>query len=115
MKKYLLIFALILPMGCKTVSAPPPPLVTGAVNSFDQTSYQTLLAVQAAYNSLLTSYKANPTGLANMKAPLDQIATDYNIAESAWQVYHKSATAANQATLNASLTKVQADVAAVTP
>lgn len=113
MKKLALCLCLMLPLGCKTATTPTPPLAPGALNTFDQTSYQTLLAVQAAYNNLLASYKANPTGLAALKAPLDQIATDYNLAELTWQTYHAAATAANQAAVTAALTKVQTDLAAV--
>jgi hypothetical protein len=118
MKKLALLAAyLALPLclmtGCKTATTTTPPLAPGALNSFDQTSYQTLMAVQAAYNSLLGSYKANPTGLANLKAPLDQIAQDYNLAELAWQTYHAAATAANQTAVTSALTKVQTDLASV--
>lgn len=112
MKKLVLLLCL-LPLGCRTATAPPPPLITGALNTFDQDSYKTLLAVQASYNSALGSYKANPTGLSALKAPLDQVATDLNLAELAWQTYHAAATAANQAALTTSLTKVQTDLASI--
>ena len=102
----------VLVLGCR-VTASTPPLAPGAVNQFDQTSYQTLLAVQAAYNSLAISYNANKTGLAALKAPLDQVATDYNLAEIAWQTYHAAATASNQAALTTALTKVQTDISAI--
>ena len=107
--------ALIFPVGCKTATSTTPAaaLAPGAVNQFDQTSYQTLLAIQATLNSLNASYKANPTGLAALKGPLDQAATDYNLAYLAWETYHSAATAANQAALTASLTKVQTDAASI--
>jgi hypothetical protein len=102
-------------VGCvHSAVAPTPPLppLAGAVNAFDQTSYQTLIAIQATLTSLNNSYKANPAGLASLKAILDQAASDYNISELAWQVYHQSATAVNQAAVTAALTKVQSDLAA---
>lgn len=105
--------ALPLMFGCRAATAPPVPLAPGAVNQFDQTSYQTLLAVQAVYNSLAASYKANPTQLSALKAPLDQAATDYNIAEIAWKAYHAAATTANQTVLTAALTKVQTDISTI--
>lgn len=102
----------LVPMGCKsaTSTTPPAALAPGALNSFDQSTYQTLMAFQAALNSLNASYKANPTQLATLKTPLDQAATDYNIAELAWQTYHATATTANQQALSASLSTVQSDV-----
>lgn len=102
--------------GCGAVKAPtqpPPPLLQGAVNQFDQDSYKTLVAVQASINSLNQSYRANPTGLASLKPILDQAATDYNLAELTWQTYHTAATLANQQAVTAALNKVQADLASV--
>jgi hypothetical protein len=115
MKKYLLLIALLVPIGCKPATAPtpPPPPISGALNAFDQASYQTLIAVQATLQSLNNYYKANPTGLASLKPVLDQAATDYNLAELTWQTYHSAATAANQAAVTASLAKVQSDLASV--
>ena len=110
-----LMAALLVPIGCKSATAPtpPPPPIAGALNAFDQTSYQTLIAVQATITSLNNSYKANPAGLASLKPILDQAAADYNLAELTWQTYHSAATAANQAAVTASLTKVQSDLASV--
>jgi hypothetical protein len=111
-KNFLLFLSLSL-VGCHaTAPTPPPPPLAGAVNAFDQTSYQTLIAVQATLTSLNNSYKANPTGLASLKAILDQAANDYNLAELTWQTYHTAATAVNQAAVTAALTKVQSDLAA---
>lgn len=112
--KILASLLLLAALGCATATAPapPPPPIAGAVNAFDQTSYQTLIAVQATLTSLNNSYKANPTGLASLKPILDQAATDYNLAELTWQTYHVAATAANQAAVTAALTKVQSDLAA---
>jgi hypothetical protein len=109
----LLVFPLA---GCPAASSSTPPaaLVPGALNQFDQTSYATLMSVQAALNSLNASYKANPTGLASLKAILDQAAADYNIAELAWQTYHAASTAANQAAVTSAITKTQSDLLSAT-
>lgn len=105
----------ILPIGCKpaTSTTPSAALVPGALNSFDQTSYQTLMAVQATLNSLNASYKANPSGLASIKTALDQASVDYNIAELAWQTYHAAATTANQSAVSAAIAKVNSDVSSI--
>ena len=115
MRKFVAPLLLLAVIGCKpaTTPTPPPPPIAGAINAFDQTSYQTLIAVQATITSLNNSYKANPTGLASLKPVLDQAATDYNLAELTWQTYHATATAANQAAVTAALTKVQSDLASV--
>jgi len=108
---------LLLPMaGCKAASSTTPPaaLVPGAVNQFDQTSYATLMSVQAALKSLNASYAANPTGLAALKTVLDQAAADYNLAELAWQTYHVAATTANQTAVTSAITKVQGDLTSAT-
>jgi hypothetical protein len=101
----------MLPLGCVKANSTTPPaaLAPGALNSFDQTSYQTLMAVQASINSLNGTYRANPS-LAPLKTILDQAAADYNLAELAWQTYHAAATAANQAAVTSSITKVQSDL-----
>jgi hypothetical protein len=106
--------------GCAKATAPtpPPPPLDGAANQFDSDSYKTLVAVQATLNSLNTSYKANPTGLASLKPTLDQAASDYNIAEALWQAYHSAAlsgmaSTTQQTALSTSLTKVQNDLASV--
>jgi hypothetical protein len=117
---------LMLPLGCvkATSTTPAAALVPGAVNSFDQTSYTTLMTAQASYNSLLASYKANPTVLASLKAPLDAAAIAINLAEQAWQVYHAVAAATTttpaqlataQSNVTSSLTAAQTALAGVKP
>ena len=112
MKRCAILLAACLCVGCHSASTTTPPaaLAPGALNQFDQTSYQTLLAVQATLNSLEASYKANPTQLATLKPLLDQASTDYNIAELAWQTYHAAATAANQQAVTNAIAKVNSDV-----
>jgi hypothetical protein len=112
MKKAFLSVCLCLALsGCRA-SSPTPPLAPGAVNSFDQTSYQALMAAQASLTSLKQSVALDPA-LAPLKAPLGQAIQDYNLADVAWQTYHASATAANQAAVTAALTKVQTDVSSI--
>ncbi len=95
--------------GCKaSTTTPPAALAPGAVNSFDQTAYQTLMTVQATLNSLSSSITNDPK-LAGLKAPLNQAIGDYDLALVAWQTYHAAATTANQAAVAAAVTKVQAD------
>src|SRR5580698_5535183 len=118
MKAALLALALCIPMlGCGAVqtTTPPAALAPGALNQFDQDSYKALLALQASLKSLNASYAANPAQLASLKPALDQAATDYNIAELAWQTYHAAATAANQTAVTNALNQVQTDIAKVTP
>ena len=119
MKLALLSIFLALPLlaGCGAVqtATPPAALAPGALNQFDQDSYKALLALQASLKSLNASYAANPAQLASLKPALDQAATDYNIAELAWQTYHAVATAANQTAVTNALNKVQTDIAKVTP
>lgn len=116
MKRVLLALCLcIIPIGCKpaTSNTPPAALVPGALNSFDQTSYQTLMAVQATLNSLNASYKSNPTGLASIKSALDQATSDYNIAELTWQTYHAAATPENEQAVTTAIAKVNSDVSSI--
>ena len=126
MKRARLSIFLALPLllgGClkpATTSTAPAALAPGAVNSFDQNSYTTLLTAQDTYNSLLASYKANPTVLAMLKAPLDDAATTINLAEVAWQAYHAAAlagtsTPAQQTAVTTSLTAAQTALAKVKP
>lgn len=112
MKKIILALCIAL-AGCRAATTAPPPLAPGALNQFDQTSYQTLLAVQATIHSLQDSYNANPTGLASIKAPLNQATGDFNLADIAWQTYHAAASAANQTAVTSALNKVQTDVSSI--
>lgn len=107
MKKYLLAVCLCL-AGCKaaTVQTPTIALIPGAINSFDQTTYQTLVtahsfAQQAAANSsILTTAQ---------KKVLNQFILDLNSADTLYAAYH--ALEATQAQMQASLTAVQTDQA----
>lgn len=99
--------------ACKTVTVPTPPLAPGAANKFDQDSYATLMGVQKSIDSLKASVAAN-SALSVLIPAIDQLVTDYNYAETAWQLEHNVSTAANQAAVAASLTKAQTDVTTLT-
>jgi hypothetical protein len=109
MRKLVLTLILCLcTVGCIKATAPTPPL-PGALNSFDQTSYQTLVTAQASLNDFKASVTKDPN-LATLKPALNQAVQDYDIAEVAWQTYHAAASAVNQAAVTAALDKVQGDV-----
>lgn len=108
----LLFGALMVPLsGCRAANSTTPPaaLAPGALNQFDQDSYSSLMAAQAALNSLTTSV-ATDSNLAILKPTLNQAITDYDVAELAWQTYHAAATAANQTAVTNALNTVNADV-----
>lgn len=108
--KYLITLLLaICIIGCHPASAPTPPLAPGALNSFDQTSYTALMTAQASLNSLKASVQGN-SSLSSLTVPLNQAIADYDIAQTAWELYHASATTANEAVVTTALTKVQTDV-----
>lgn len=87
--------------GCKPANAPLPP---GAINTFDASSYQTLMTAQAALNAL----KADEAQAPQIAPYLNQAITDYNTAESAWQTYHASGS--NSAGLTAALAQLSTDI-----
>lgn len=76
-------FVLGMMNGCKAANATLP---AGAINSFDATSYQSLMVAQATLNT----FKAQAPNFPQppFKTALNQAIADYNVAESAWQVYH---------------------------
>ena len=108
---------MLVPMGCKKATATnPATLAPGAYNSVDQTLYQSLMAVQASLNHLkatLADPKATAQTVTTLKPYVNQVITDYDIAEVAWQTYHASlATNANAspAAAQAAIARVQTDL-----
>lgn len=88
--------------GChKPVNAPLPP---GAINSFDASSYQSLMTAQAALNTLKQAEPQAP----QIKPYLNQAIQDYDAAEAAWQTYHASGS--NSAGVSASLAVLTTDI-----
>lgn len=97
--------------GCAT--KPASPTLPGAINSFDQTSYQTLMDAQAAIAAVKMDVSSGKITLtAGQKSVLNQAISDYNVAEASWQTYHAGATN-NVADLTAAINALVADVAAI--
>lgn len=72
-------------VGCKQVAASLP---TGALNTFDADSYESLMVAQATLNTLKADAPAIEVSVPQFKTVLNQAIADYNIAENAWQTYH---------------------------
>lgn len=88
-----------------TTTAPSPPLRPGAINQFDQTTYDTLMVVQASLNAAKPIVAANhPT----LKPQLNQAIAAYNTAEAAYKLYHSKAI--TDPTFQASLAQQLADL-----
>jgi len=110
-KIFFLVLALAAGMGCakKTVTAPLP----GAINSFDQTSYQTLMDAQAAINAVKADAASGKVTLtATQKSVLNQAISDYDLAQASWSAYHSGATA-DTAGLTSAINQIVADIAAL--
>jgi len=100
--------ALFAPVGChNTNMAPTPPLIN-SVNAFDSTSYRSLITLQASLNSLKASIAADSTNLGSLKPTLNQAIADFNVAQTAWKIYH--ATQSNQQDVTDTLNKTQGDI-----
>jgi predicted lipoprotein len=69
--------------GC----APGPTTHPGAVNSFDSTSYDTLVTAQAALEQAKTQFASTPAAVPY----LNKAISAYNVAEAGWQAYHSTA------------------------
>ena len=91
--------------GCKPVTATLP---AGAINSFDASSYQTLMTAQATLNTLKVDAPTVEPSVPQYKTVLNQAIADYNTAEAAWQVYHS--TGANSAGVTAALAVIATDI-----
>ena len=111
-KLWFLVLVLTAGMGCaskSTVTAPLP----GAINSFDQVSYQALMDSQAAINAVKADVASQKVTLtATQKKVLNQAITDYDVAQAAWQAYHAGATS-NTAALTQAINQIVADIAAL--
>lgn len=97
---------LMVVLGCAAhnpVTAPVP----GSVNSFDATSYQTLMTAQATLNSLKNTLASTPM----LKAPLDGAIEAYNTAEAAWQAYHAAASTEAATAVTNSLASLNSSLA----
>lgn len=89
------VFALALVLvGCEGCAVKQPGATTtvalrpGALNQFDQTTYDALIVVQASLNAAKPIVAASyPT----LKPTLNQAIAAYNTAEAAYRVYHTTA------------------------
>jgi hypothetical protein len=98
-------------LGCANKAATAP--IPGAINSFDQMSYQTLMDAQAGINAIKADIASGKVTLtATQKTVLNQSIQDYDLAQAAWQVYHSGATS-NTAALTAAINQIVADIAAL--
>lgn len=83
-------------------------LPTGAINTFDADSYQTLMTAQATLNSFKAQEPTIVVTVPAFKTVLNQAIADYNVAEGAWQTYH--AGGGNSAAVTAALTTLAVDI-----
>lgn len=106
MKSLLLILAISLISSCASAPVQHP----GALNSFDNTAYDTLISEQAAINQAKTTIAQYPQMKATLNAAIDQ----YNITENAYKVYHTAlvqGTKPDQAALQAQINLLVTNVA----
>ena len=95
-------------IGCANQTKPAT-LPPGALNTFDATSYESLMGAQAVLNSVKADIGKLPP---EAKPALNKAIASYNAAEAAWQAYH-AAGGGNTAAVNAAITQAVADVAAL--
>ena len=108
-------------LGCKktgTTGAAAPPL-TGACNAADSAMFQTLVFAQGSLLNLKGTLAASTTApktVSTLTPYYTQAKQDYNIAETAWQVYH-AACVANPAapvtTAQTAVNKLSSDIQSV--
>jgi hypothetical protein len=99
-----LVIALLFTAGCvKNVPVPVP----GQLNTFDAFAFRVLYDAQAAINSFKGSASAeNPA----VKPILNQTIADYDIAESAYVVWHAAGGTGSTTAITQDITKVQLDI-----
>ena len=91
-------------VGChKTVTA----LVPGQINTFDAYAYRVLFDAQAAITSFKSSQSASNPSVTPI---LNQAIADYDIAESAYQVWHAAGGTGPTTAITQGITQVQADI-----
>ena len=96
--------------------------VSGAANSFDSTSYLTLVTTDSVIQTTKTDFANNafPANIAgNVKTALNDLIQSYNVANVTYQAYHtaalaNTATAAQQTAVSSALATVQTKTAALT-
>src|ERR1700690_805052 len=101
---------LALPLGCvKHVQVPIP----GQINTFDGTSYRTLMDAQAAIQSVRANVTSGQLVLSPaQKKVFNQIIVDYNTTEALWHAYHAGATS-DATALTAAIQSLVADISTI--
>lgn len=112
MKRFVVMALLCLSLetGCKYGATNPASLAPGAMNAFDQDSYQALMASQGVLNSLRSD------NLTQIKAELNDAILSYDAAEIAYQTYHAALVAgkpASTASVSTALSNLQSQISAV--
>jgi hypothetical protein len=107
-----LLTAALFQASCSTTAPVSHP---GAVSTFDSTTYDALLTIQAGIESAKTQFGSNPAA----KAPLNAVIQAYDAAQASYKAYHTAAagggnTAAQQAALQQQVASLKTQLAAVT-
>jgi hypothetical protein len=117
MKRSIVVLALLL-SGCAAASVHP-----GAANTFDSGAYDKLIVAHSVIESTKTDLSngafKNATIELNVRVALRGLIKAYNIADTAYKVYHNAAiagqaTSQQEATLTDGLISVQASTTALT-
>ena len=103
-----LALAMTFTSGCAKTAAVAP--VPGQINTFDAYAYRVLFDAQAAINSFKGSVSATN---ASVKPVLNQAIADYDIAESAYQVWHAAGGTGDTTAVTQAIAKVQSDISAI--
>ena len=93
MKKFLPIVLVVAMLGCASATYKAHP---GSVNLFDSQTYDTLFVTHSVIESAkasLTAGSFTPAVAAAVKAAVDDLVTAYNVADTAYLVYHSAAVA----------------------
>jgi hypothetical protein len=89
--------AVALMVGCAAQNKPST-LPTGAINQLDASTYLVLRGTQAVLGSVRVDFDKLPP---SAKPAYNRAVASYNVAEAAWQTYHKSGGGDNTALLKA--------------
>jgi hypothetical protein len=104
MKRLVIALVLLCAVGCKQPKTLPP----GALNTFDANSYDTLMTTKAVLATLKVDEPQISAQVPEFKAILNQAISDYDAAETSWQLYHAGAGTATS--VSTSLASLAADI-----
>jgi hypothetical protein len=98
-------------LGCaKTVTAPVP----GQLNTFDAYAFRTLADAQAAINAFKADVVSGKvTETPTLKTVLNQTITDYNDAETVYQVWRAAGGTGSVTPVSSAISKVQTDITSI--